>query len=125
LKDWRGARDILRCSHSFHHNVRYNCSLINLTELGLTHCARLRTLLRCTLPSDRQINVALVCMLLASSWKPRSLWAGCQIRDEAKQSSFLSMEHIIRGVLLVPVSGASNEHTYFLIDTVDADMFLQ
>ncbi|KAJ7133397.1 hypothetical protein C8R44DRAFT_610994 [Mycena epipterygia] len=96
LEDWRGARDILRCNPSFHHNMRYNCSLINLTEPGL-HCARyrLRTLLCCTLPSDRQINVALVCMLLASSWKPRSLWAGCQICDEVKQFLFLSMEHII------------------------------
>ncbi|KAJ7851278.1 hypothetical protein B0H14DRAFT_2355337 [Mycena olivaceomarginata] len=123
LEDWRGARDILRCNPSFHHNVRYECLLVNLTEPGM-HCARLRALLRCTLPSGRQIDIALVRMFQASRWKPR-LWAGCQIRDEAKEFSFLSMEHVIRGALLAPVSGASNEPTHFLIDTVDADMFLR
>ncbi|KAJ7803091.1 hypothetical protein B0H14DRAFT_2384902, partial [Mycena olivaceomarginata] len=124
LEDWRGARDILRCNPSFHHNVRYDCLLVNLTEPGL-HCARLRALLRCTLPSGRQIDIALVRMFQASRWKPRTLWAGCQIRDEAKEFSFLSMEHVIRGALLAPVSGASNEPTHFLIDTVDTDMFLR
>ncbi|KAJ7822282.1 hypothetical protein B0H14DRAFT_3089030 [Mycena olivaceomarginata] len=124
LEDWRGARDILRCNPSFHHNVRYDCLLVNLTEPGL-HCARLRALLRCTLPSGRQIDIALVRMFQASRWKPRTLWAGCQIRDEAKEFSFLSMEHVIRGALLAPVSGASDEPTHFLIDTVDADMFLR
>jgi hypothetical protein len=124
LEDWRSARDILRCNPSFHHNVRYDCLLVNLTEPGM-HCARLRALLRCTLPSGRQIDIALVRMFQASRWKPRTLWAGCQIRDEAKEFSFLSMEHVIRGALLAPVSGASNEPTHFLIDTVDADMFLR
>ncbi|KAJ7797350.1 hypothetical protein B0H14DRAFT_3093169 [Mycena olivaceomarginata] len=119
LEDWRGARDILRCNPSFHHNVRYDYLLTRL------HCTRLRALLRCTLPSGRQIDIALVRMSQTSRWKPRILWAGCQIRDEAKEFSFLSMEHVIRGALLAPVSGASNEPTHFLIDTVDADMFLR
>ncbi|KAJ7077335.1 hypothetical protein C8R44DRAFT_896304 [Mycena epipterygia] len=92
LEDWRGARDILRCSPSFHHNIRYDCLLVNLTEPGL-HCARLRALLRCTLPSSRQIDVALV-------------W--CQIRDEAKEFSFLN--------------GACHPRRAF---GADADMFLR
>ncbi|KAJ7888249.1 hypothetical protein B0H13DRAFT_1582168, partial [Mycena leptocephala] len=70
--------------------------LVNLTAPGL-HFARLRALLRCILPSGRQIDVALVHMFEASRWKPRTRWAGCQIRDEVKESSFLSMEHVIRG----------------------------
>ncbi|KAF7347043.1 hypothetical protein MVEN_01458100 [Mycena venus] len=124
LEDWRGARDILRCSPSFHHNVRYDCVLVNMVDPGL-HCARLRALLRCTLPSGRQIDIALVHMFEPSRWKPRTRWAGCQIRDEVKEYSFLSMEHVVRGALLAPVSGASNEPTHFLIDTIDADMFLR
>ncbi|KAF8194006.1 hypothetical protein K438DRAFT_1542317, partial [Mycena galopus ATCC 62051] len=124
LEDWRGARDILRCNPSFHHNVRYDqCVLFNMMDPCL-HCARLRALLRCTLPSGRQTDVALVHMFESSRWKPRTRWAGCQIRDEVKECSFLSMEHLIRGALLAPVSVASNEPTHFLIDTMDADMFL-
>jgi hypothetical protein len=61
----------------------------------------------------------------SSRWKPRTRWAGCQIRDEVKECSFLSMEHVIRGALLAPASGASDEPTHFLIDTMDADMFLR
>ncbi|KAJ7325814.1 hypothetical protein DFH08DRAFT_916907 [Mycena albidolilacea] len=124
LEDWRGARDIFRCNPSFHHNVRYVCVLVNMTDPCL-HCARLRALLRCTLPSGRQTDVALVHMFESSRWKPRTRWVGCQIRDEVKECSFLSMKHVIRGTLLAPVSGTSNEPTHFLIDTMDADMFLR
>lgn len=64
-------------------------------------------------------------MFEASRWKPRTRWAGCQIRDEVKESSFLSMDHVIRGALLAPVSDAPKEPTHILVDTVDADMFLR
>ncbi|KAJ7617483.1 hypothetical protein DFH06DRAFT_1062143 [Mycena polygramma] len=124
LEDWRGARDILRCNPSFHQNVRYDCLLVNSTDPGL-HFARLRALIRCHLPSGRQIDIALVRMFEKSHWKPRTQWAGCQVRDEVKQYSFLSMEHIIRGVLMAPVSAAPDDPTHILVDTVDADIFLR
>jgi hypothetical protein len=38
---------------------------------------------------------------------------------------FLSVEHDIRGALLMPVSAARDESTHILVDTVDADMFLR
>ncbi|KAF8142215.1 hypothetical protein K438DRAFT_2114720 [Mycena galopus ATCC 62051] len=123
LEDWRGARDILRCNPSFHQNVRYDCCLVNMTDPGL-HFARLRALFRCNLPSGRQIDVALVRTFEVSRWKPKTLWDGCQVRDEIKEYSFLSMEHVIRGALMVPVSADSNEPTHILVDTVDADIFL-
>jgi hypothetical protein len=109
---------------SFHGDERYDAVLVNMTDLGL-HFARLRSLLRCELPSGRRIDVALVHMFKTSRWKPKTRWAGCQIRDEAKESSFLWMEHVVRGALLAPVSGAPNEPTHILVDTVDADMFLR
>ncbi|KAJ7455773.1 hypothetical protein FB451DRAFT_1515464 [Mycena latifolia] len=124
LEDWRGARDIMRCNPSFHDNPRHDCLLVNLTEPGL-HFARVYCLLRCTMPSGRRIDVALVRMFEASRWKPRTRWSGCQIREEVKEYSFLSMEHVIRGALLVPVSSAANETTHFFVDTVDADIFLR
>ncbi|KAK6974662.1 hypothetical protein R3P38DRAFT_2583720, partial [Favolaschia claudopus] len=89
------------------------------------HFARLRALFRCNLPSGRKLDVALVRMFSQSRWKPRTRWAGCQIRDEEQEFSFLSMEHIVRGALMTPVSGAANEATHFLVDTLDADLFLR
>ncbi|KAJ6472041.1 hypothetical protein C8R45DRAFT_936699 [Mycena sanguinolenta] len=98
MEDWHGARDIVRCNPCFHQRPRYDCILVNFTDPGL-HFAR-------------------------SRWKPRTRWAGCQIREEANDSSFLSMEHVVRGALPAPVSAASDESTHILIDTVDADIFL-
>ncbi|KAJ7730583.1 hypothetical protein B0H16DRAFT_1329867 [Mycena metata] len=119
-----GARDIMRCNPSFHHEVRYDCVLVNFAEPGL-HFARLRALLRCHLPSGRRVDLALVHMFEKSRWKPRTHWAGCQIRNEVKEYYFLSMDHVIRGALLAPVSGDPNEPTHIFVDTVDADMFLR
>ncbi|KAJ6504009.1 hypothetical protein C8R45DRAFT_818064, partial [Mycena sanguinolenta] len=73
---------------------RYDCILVNFTDPGL-HFAQVRSLLRCHLPSGRKIDMALVCMFDQSRWKPRTRWAGCQIREETKDSSFLSMEHVV------------------------------
>ncbi|KAJ7728609.1 hypothetical protein B0H16DRAFT_1330825, partial [Mycena metata] len=113
-----------RCNPSFHHEVRYDCVLANFAEPGL-HFARLRALLRCHLPSGRRLDLALVHMFEKSRRKPRTYWAGCQIRNEVKEYSFLSMDHVIRGARLAPVSGDPNEPTHIFVGTVDADMFLR
>ncbi|KAK6984377.1 hypothetical protein R3P38DRAFT_2575996, partial [Favolaschia claudopus] len=61
----------------------------------------------------------------ASRWKPQTRWAGCQIRDESEEFTFLSMEHVVRGALMVPVPDSANQPTHFLVDTVDADILLR
>jgi hypothetical protein len=98
--------------------------LVNFTDPGL-HFARLRHLLRCNLPSGQQIDIAIVRMFKLSGWKPRTRWAGCQVQDKVQEYSLLSMEHVIRGAFLAPAYGAPNELTHFLVDTIDADMFLR
>ncbi|KAJ7201208.1 hypothetical protein C8J57DRAFT_1102994, partial [Mycena rebaudengoi] len=82
-------------------------------------------LFRCNLPSGRHVDIALIGMFKQSRWKPKTLWAGCQIQEEVKEYSFLSMEHVIRGALLAPVSSSSSESIHFVVDTIDADMFLR
>ncbi|KAK7027134.1 hypothetical protein R3P38DRAFT_3315461 [Favolaschia claudopus] len=99
LEDWRGARDILRFNPYFQKEARYDSVIVNMTDPGLRF-ARPRVLLRCTLPNGRKIDVALVRI---------TRWTGCQIRDESKKDSLLSMEHAVRGALMAPVSGASNK----------------
>ncbi|KAJ7204211.1 hypothetical protein C8J57DRAFT_1454650 [Mycena rebaudengoi] len=124
LEDWRGARDIIRCNPRFHQRPRYDSLLVNMTDPGL-HFARAHALFRCNLPSGRHLDIALIGMFKQSRWKPKTLWAGCQIQEEVKEYSFLSMEHVIRGALLAPVSSSSSESIHFVVDTIDADMFLR
>ncbi|KAF8187042.1 hypothetical protein K438DRAFT_1596103, partial [Mycena galopus ATCC 62051] len=124
LEDWHRAWDILRCNPSFHQNVQYDCCLVNMMDPSL-HFTRLRALFRSNLPSGNQIDVALVRTFKVSQWKPKTLWDGCQVRDKIKEYSFLSMEHVIRGALMVSVSADSNEPTHILVDTVDANIFLR
>ncbi|KAJ6530201.1 hypothetical protein B0H19DRAFT_1082599 [Mycena capillaripes] len=71
MEDWHGARDIMQCNPSFHQRARYDCVLVNVDKPGL-HFARVHSLLRCKLPSGRQIDIALVRMFEPSRWKPRT-----------------------------------------------------
>ncbi|KAK6981735.1 hypothetical protein R3P38DRAFT_2578136, partial [Favolaschia claudopus] len=124
LEDWRGARDIIRCNSCFHNEPRYDSLLVNQTEPGL-HIARARALLRCRLPSGRNLDIALVRMFGQSRWKPKTRWDGCEVREEEKEHSFLSMDYVIRGALMAPVRSVKQPNTYYLVDTIDADMFLR
>jgi hypothetical protein len=94
----------------------------NSPELSFT---RLYALLRCTLESKRQFDVALVRQYRPSKWKPRTQWAGCQVRQEVKPNSLLLMDYVIRGALLTPVNERGKENLNFVVDTVDPDMFLR
>ncbi|KAJ6461166.1 hypothetical protein C8R47DRAFT_993682 [Mycena vitilis] len=124
LENWRGCRDILRCNRSFHGHARFDTVLFNSDSPHMAF-ARLYALLRCTLQSGRQFDVAVVHTFRQSKWKPKTKWAGCQVREEERQYSFLLMDYVIRGALLTPVNQSGQENTYFLVDTVDADMFLR
>ncbi|KAJ7249396.1 hypothetical protein C8J57DRAFT_1079801, partial [Mycena rebaudengoi] len=124
LEDWCGACDIIQCSPCFHQHKRYNSLLVNMTDPGL-HFARTYTLLRRIFPSGRQIDVAIVRMFELCRWKPKKIWAGCQMCEEGKEYTLLSMEDVIRGALLAPVSSSPNEPIRFVVDTVDVDMFLR
>ncbi|KAK6997142.1 hypothetical protein R3P38DRAFT_2563829, partial [Favolaschia claudopus] len=94
-QDWRSARDILRCNPLFQKEPRYDCVTVNMTDPGL-HFARLRALFQCSLPNGRKLDIALVRMFTPSRCKPQTRWAGCQIRDESEEFTFLSMEHVVR-----------------------------
>ncbi|KAK6981274.1 hypothetical protein R3P38DRAFT_2578752, partial [Favolaschia claudopus] len=115
---------IIRCNSRFHSEQRYNSLIVNRTEPGL-HFARAYALLRCTLPSGRKVDLALTRMFRQSRWKPKTLWDGCQVRDEEKDFSFLSMEYVVRGALMAPVFSSKHPDTFYFVDTVDADMFLR
>jgi hypothetical protein len=47
------------------------------------------------------------------------------VLDEEKESSLVSMDYVLRGALLCPVSQHKDEKAHYFIDTVDSDMFLR
>jgi len=124
MEDWSEARDILRCNSNFHQRKRYDCAIIN-SDAPEISIARLRALLRCRLPSGKCIDIALVHSFHSQRhWKPATKWDGCQIRAEASEPSFVLIEYLVRGALLCPVFESDN-NSYYIMDTVDGDMFLR
>ena len=126
MEDWTEAHDILRCNPDFHQHMRYDCVIVNSNSPGTT-VARLRSLLRCRLLSGRVIDIALVHAFTGpgTKWKPNTTWDNAQICVEARESSFILMDYIVRGALLCPVFSHSDAGLHYIMDTVDGDMFLR
>ena len=114
----------MRCNQSFHGEPRFDCVIIHDDVPNLS-VARLCDLIRCSLPSGKEIDLALVHRFSHSRWKPRTVWSGCRVLDEDVESSLVSMDYILRGALLCPVSQNEDEKAHYFVDTVDADMFLR
>ncbi|KAJ7591788.1 hypothetical protein C8J56DRAFT_1003241 [Mycena floridula] len=115
---------LLRCNTNWNKKgPRADSVLIHAEGEGLSP-ARLVKVFRCKFAgSGRTLDLALVRMFtLERKWKPRTVWDGCQVFTEDKQSTFVSMEYIIRGALLAPTKKAG---TYTLVDCADYDMFLR
>lgn len=123
MEDWIEAHDILRCNLDFHQREQYDCVIINDDSPGTT-VARLCSLLRCQLPSRKVMDIALVHAFANDKWKPNTLWDNCQIRAESKESSFVSMDYIVRGAVVCPVFD-SETRLHYIVDTIDGDMFLR
>ncbi|KAJ7199478.1 hypothetical protein GGX14DRAFT_572859 [Mycena pura] len=129
--DWKTGEDILRCNNNWYNQgPRYDWVLFNTDTPGLA-CARLRSLVRCKLPSGRIVDLAIVNAARASPWRPRTVWDGCEVLEESKLEdlSFLLLDWIIRGALLVPVRPVPNTaigpRLHFFVDVVDNDMYLR
>ncbi|KAG6847873.1 hypothetical protein H0H93_005308 [Arthromyces matolae] len=124
-EDWSLARDIIRCNKLFHGRERFDCVVVNMDLPGLV-VARVRALLRCKLPSGKVLDLAIVKMLSRTqSWKPNTVWSGCEVHEEDKNPSFILMDYIVRGCLVSPTFDSKAPHMFYLVDTVDEDMFLR
>jgi hypothetical protein len=53
------------------------------------------------------------------------MWDGCRVVEQQQRTSFILAESAVRGALLCPVSDDDNEKAYYVVDTVDGDMFLR
>lgn len=87
-------------------------------------CARLLSLLRCTLPSGDQHDIAIVQPFKPSGWKPNTEIENCEILDEVKTPRLVMMKYLIRGAHMVPIF-STKEGRFILNDLVDGDMYLR
>jgi hypothetical protein len=122
MEDFRECEDLLRCNESFHGHRRFDSAIINATDFQY---ARFELLFRCHTPSGTAHDLALVRTFRRSSWKPRTVWAGCTVL-EAGQATLVSLEYLTRGALVVDtdLENLQGKH-YYLDDVVDNDMFLR
>jgi len=123
LEDWTKACDILRCNSDFHGEPRNDCAILNIDSKHLI-CVRIRGLFKCSILSREQFDIALVQVFRPSSWKPFTVWDGCQVYDEVKELKFILVESLVRGALMVPTFDGPSGKFYF-DDVVDYDMFLR
>ncbi|KAK6996123.1 hypothetical protein R3P38DRAFT_3287864 [Favolaschia claudopus] len=117
--DWTTAEDILRCNTNWYNSgPRYDCVLFNSDQPGIA-CARLRSLIRCKLPSSRVVDLAVVQNMKRSKWRPKTSWDGCVVLEEEANLTFLLMDYVIRGALLTPAEGPNSRNRFhYLVDAV-------
>ncbi|KAI4294699.1 hypothetical protein K525DRAFT_290407 [Schizophyllum commune Loenen D] len=123
-EDWRGLQDLVRCNPEFHGAPRYDCVLIDYTAPDLSF-GRLSALIRCVLPSGKEVELAILHRFTCSSWRPRTLWDGARLYKEGKETNMVLMDYIVRGAVLAPAFGQPQRDLHYLVDAVDTDMFLR
>ncbi|KAJ7817727.1 hypothetical protein B0H13DRAFT_1662465 [Mycena leptocephala] len=121
--DWKLGRDILRCNPCFHTRPRYDSIIYEGQDDDLA-MGQLRLVFRCHLPQKITFDLAMIQPYRKSSWAARTR-TNCPIREWSPGSTiFIALEHVTRGALLCPISGASRE-VFYVVDCIDEDMFLR
>lgn len=126
MEDWTEGTDIMRCNPKFHGSRRFDCVVIH-DDAPKASVARLCDLFRCWLPgpSKNTLDIALVHHFSPSKWKPRTVWNGCRVLNEEPDVALVQMGYLLRGALVCPVSERAREEAHYIIDSVDADIFLR
>ena len=123
LVNWRDSVDYLRCNESFHHQPRYDHVLV-ATESGFFF-AKLLSLFQ--LQTDTQSHsLALVQVYGKPSGSTRRKDNNLglyRVRVKPNPYAIIALDSIVRGALLV--EDADIQGDYFVVDTVDGDMFLR
>ena len=120
--DWRLSTDILHCKESFHGRQRYDHILV-ATEKGHFFARILR--LFWIFVGEQSHPVAYVKSYCRPPGQVRRRDKDLglhRLRVKANPYEIISVRSIVRGALLVQDSDNPEDH--FVVDTVDADMFL-
>ena len=123
MVNWQDSVDLLRCNESFNRQPRYDHVLV-ATE-GRSFFAQLLSLFQ--IHTDTQSHsLALVRVYgrppgnIRRKDKELNLH---RVRVKSSPYAIISLESIVRGVLLV--EDADTQGDYFIVDTVDGDIFLR
>lgn len=123
IVDWQLSTDILRCNQSFHGHPRYDHVII-ATRNG--HCfARLLRLFKISISTESHLlaYVQSYCRPPGQVRRKDKDLGLYRVRKKANPYEITPIQSIVRGALLVQDS--ENPNDYFVVDTVDADMFLR
>ncbi|KAG2336213.1 hypothetical protein BDR05DRAFT_1006072 [Suillus weaverae] len=122
--DWCLQRDLLRCNPKFFGSPRYDCVMIKTEHQPFF--ARLIYMFRCKV-GGTELSIALI--------HPYDVGIGVRRRQDLdlglwrvqakprSSSEFVFVDSIIRGAALASDPEAVND--YFIIDTIDTDIFLR
>ncbi|KAG2121427.1 hypothetical protein DEU56DRAFT_873780 [Suillus clintonianus] len=124
MVDWRQCKDLLRCNPEFFGSPRYDCVMVQTDNQPFF--ARLIFMFGCSI-GETNLSLALIhpydvgIGVRSKHDTDLGLW---RVRAKLRSSpEFISVRSIIRGAALASDPGRQGD--YFVIDTVDADMFLR
>ncbi|KAG1857471.1 hypothetical protein F4604DRAFT_1589912 [Suillus subluteus] len=124
MVDWRQCKDLLRCNPEFFGSLRYDCVMVQTDNQPFF--ARLIFMFGCSI-GETNLSLALI--------HPYDVGIGVHNKHDAdlglwrvrakprSSPEFISVRSIIRGAALASDPGRQGD--YFVIDTIDADMFLR
>jgi len=123
MVNWKDSEDLLRCNESFFHQPRYDHVLV--MDEGGFFFAKLLSLFKFQTDSQSH-SLALVQVYSKPSGSVRrkdrelSLY---RVRVRSNPYAIIALGSIVRGALLVEDTNFQGD--YFVVDTVDGDMFLR
>lgn len=121
--DWWVHADILRCNGSFHGRERHDHVLV---AMGTGHFfARILRLFRIAVGGQSYpfAYVKSYCRPPGQARRKDKDLGLHRVKVRANPYEIISVQSIVRGALLVQDS--DNPDDYFVVDTIDADMFLR
>ncbi|KAI5981970.1 hypothetical protein EDD15DRAFT_2182044 [Pisolithus albus] len=126
LVDWKINTNHLRCSPMFHGAPRYDCAVVQLTEEDVAF-VRLICIFSCEIPDVCSIDLAFVQPFTAKTGARRRIDRDLRLtRIKAvlrSASTFIPVQSIIRGAVLVPDPSRNSE--FFVVTHLDGDMYLR
>ena len=122
--DWNAKTDYIHCSPSFHGSPRYDFVLIDTAEGEIF--AQLQFIFVCKI-DGKEYPLALIHSYdePIQEYPQKDIDLGLyRIKARNRKSTeIISVESIIRGALVV--SDFETDDQYFVVDSVDSDMFLR
>ncbi|KAI0681797.1 hypothetical protein C8T65DRAFT_598069, partial [Cerioporus squamosus] len=131
LEDWKLATDRLRCSPKFFGHPRYDFIIYKADELGTLKFGRLKDVFISEV-AEKKYPIAFIEAYGVVSG-PRSALDSdlglCRLRMNRScdhGTTFVHIQSIVRGALVVQDHGSGPVHEdYLVIDIIDSDMFLR